>query len=209
MTEEEIKALQDAKEAAEKRAAEWEAAAISAATERDKAKADIVGVVEEVKTLRQKNAEVIAKVDLSKGDVDVNALIEQALQSREQQSREASYKEALAEFKAAKPEFQADAAGLVYAKFESGLSRFNFSDIQNKEQMKTRLEEVYRFQNQQASTQEGLGYEGAPAHSMPVNQAPTNASGDVKKVLESTGVDEARFNELKSKYPDALSSLGL
>ena len=209
MTEEEINALQEAKEAAEKRAADAEALAIQARADAEKAKTDLTNVVEEVKNLRLKNAEALNKANLSNDGLDVNALIEQALQSREQQSREASFKEALAEFKAAKPEFQADAAGLVYAKFESGLTRFNFADIQNKEQMKSRLEEVYRFQNQQSSREEGTDYEGMPSNATPIGQAPASQSRDMKSVLEQTGMDEAKYNSLKTKYPDAFGSLGL
>lgn len=209
MTEEEIKSLQDAKEAAENKAAEWESAALTIAGERDKAKTDLSTVVEELKLVRVKKAEAEAKVNLSGEGLDVNALIDQALQTREQQTRDNAFKEALAEFKATKPEFQADTVGLVYAKFETGLSRFNFTDIQNKEQMKARLEEVYRFQNQQAPAVEHQDYNGTPSNPMPVGTPQTGPTKDIKTILEQSGMDEIKYNTLKTKYPDALESLGL
>lgn len=206
MTEEEIKALVEAKEAAEKEAADAKLAATAA---EEKARLDAQKFVNEITDLRKKKQEAEAKASLSNGELDVSALIEQALESKEQQSRKASFEEALAEFKAAKPEFQADAAGLVFARFESGLSRFNFSDIGTKEQMKARLEEVYRFQNFKPSQDESLDYEGSPSNAMPVGQVTDGPSKDTKSALEFAGIDEGRYKELKSKYPDALNSLGI
>lgn len=209
MTDEEIKALQDAKEAAEKKAADAEALAIAARAEADKSKADLTNVVDELKAERLKKAEALAKANLTTDGTDVNALIEAALQTRESQSRADSFKEALLEFKAAKPEFQADAAGLVYSKFENGLKRFNFSDITNKEQMKSRLEEAYRFLNATSLDNSGQEYEGGISMPNSINQPQTGPSKDIKAVLESTGMDEARFKTLKEKYPEALESLGM
>lgn len=209
MTEEEIKALQDAKLEAERKATEAETLAMSLKAEVEKAKGDISKVVEELTEERRKKQDALDKAKLSNGEIDVNDIIEQAFKSREEQTRKASFEEALNEFKASKQEFQADAAGLVFSKFEEGLKRFNFSDIANKDQMKARLEDVYKFMNFRPNEEGGSEYEGSSANPAPVNPVSAEPSGDVKKVLDATGVDVGKYKTLREKYPDAFNSLGL
>lgn len=209
MTEEEIQALQDAKLEAERKATEAETLAMSLKAEVEKAKGDISKVVEELTEERRKKQDALDKAKLSNGEIDVNDIIEQAFKSREEQTRKASFEEALNEFKASKQEFQADAAGLVFSKFEEGLKRFNFSDIANKDQMKARLEDVYKFMNFRPNDEGGSEYEGNSANPAPVNPVSAEPSGDVKKVLDATGVDVGKYKTLREKYPDAFNSLGL
>lgn len=209
MTEEEIQALQDAKLEAERKATEAETLAMSLKAEVEKAKGDISKVVEELTEERRKKQDALDKAKLSNGEIDVNDIIEQAFKSREEQTRKASFEEALNEFKASKQEFQADAAGLVFSKFEEGLKRFNFSDIANKDQMKARLEDVYKFMNFRPNDEGGSEYEGNSANPAPVNTVSAEPSGDVKKVLDATGVDVGKYKTLREKYPDAFNSLGL
>ena len=78
MTEEEIKALQDAKEEAERRASEALAAAEAAKAEADKAKQDVTKVVDELKEERRKKNEALGG-KINNDTPDVNTLIEQAL----------------------------------------------------------------------------------------------------------------------------------
>jgi len=209
MTEEEIKALVEAKEAAEKQAQEAIAAAASARAEAEKEKTEKFNVVEELKNLRAKAATNPTDTNLPKQEPDINQLIEEALRKKEEESKKTQLEQALAEFKNSKPEFKADAAGLVYSKFEEGLKRFNFSDIGSKEQMKARLEEVYRFVNSPANIETGPDYEGSPSNPMPVNSLINGPDPQTKEVLKVTGIDEAKYKTLKEKYSDAFDSLGL
>lgn len=209
MTEEEIKALQDAKEAAERREQEALAIATRAAEERDKAKGDLANTVEELKALRLKRIENPDKPNLSNTEPDVNELIEQALQRREEDSKKTDFERALTEFKTSKPEFANDAAGIVYMKFEEGLKRFNFSDIKDKDQMKSRLEEVYQFLNFKPINAQGEEYEGTPSGSNPVPISPDRVPASLKSAIESAGMDPARAKQLQEKYPEAFESLGL
>lgn len=209
MTEEEIKALQVAKEEAERRASEAEAAAIAARTEADKAKVDLGNTVEELKSERQKKAEALAKLNINNTEPDVSSLIEQALTQKETERRTAELADAINEFKNSKSEFQTDTTGIVFGKFQEHLKRFNLSDVKSKEQAKSRLEEVYKFVNFKSNNGSSQEYEGTPSGS---NTPPTNNNGtslDTAKILESTGMDKAKFEKLKSKYPDALIGIGI
>lgn len=209
MTEEEIQALKDAKEEAERKATEATEAARLAKEEADKAKGDVTKIVGELTEERRKKQEALDQAKLTTGELSVNDIVEQALKTREEESRKASFNEALNEFKAAKSEFQADSAGLVYSKFEKGLQRFNFSDVQTKEQMKARLEEAYRFLNPAQSNEEVSDYTGGQPNPAPVGDVRNNPSVDEKKVLEMTGMDSDKYKALKAKYGDAFGSLGL
>lgn len=209
MTEEEIKALQEAKEAAERREQEALALATRAAEERDKAKIDLTNTVEELKALRLKRIENPDKLNLSNTEPDVKELIEQALQEREENSKKSEFDRALADFKSSKPEFQNDAAGIVYMKFEDGLKRFNFTDVANKDQMKSRLEEVYQFLNFKPMNAQGEEYEGTPSGSNPVPLSPDQVPASFKAAVETAGMDPVRAKTLREKYPEAFDSLGL
>lgn len=200
MTEEEIKALQEklATLEAEKLAAEARAA---------KAESDKATLVEEVKAERQKKQEALDKAKLNGGEVDVSSLIEQALSAKEQERRKAELEAAITEFKNSKPEFQADAAGLVFGKFSEHLKKFNLSDVSSKEEAKSRLEEIYRFVNQKDNQDNDPNYEGTPrGGSVPPTREGVVA-GDVKKALEFSGLSEARYKELKEKFPDQFAGL--
>jgi len=208
MTEEEIKALQEAlaaEKAARKLAEDtsngWKLAA-------EKNKTDLDKVVDELKTERQKKQEALDKANLSNDEPDIATLIEQALQEKENKRKQDDFKSAVEEFKASKPEFQADAAGIVFSKFEQNLGRFNFSDVTNKEQLKLRLEEAYRFMNFIPEQGTQTEYNGTPSiQSIPGEQRPQQQA-DVKAALEMSGVKEDRFKELRAKYPEAFENIG-
>jgi len=208
MTEDEIKALQDAKAATDVELAEAREAARVATEAAGKSKADVDKIVAELTEERRKKQEVIDKAKLTSGEVDVNDLVTQAFNKREGERRTSDFNQAMTEFKNSKTEFTADAAGLVYSRFEDGLKRFNFSDVETKEQMKERLEEAYRFlkPSSEAAEQTYLGNSSNPA---PVPQANPSQSLAEQKVLESTGMDKEKYSKLKSKYGDAFTSLGL
>jgi hypothetical protein len=209
MTEEEIKALKDAKEAAERRAAEAEAQAQAARTEADTTKVSLNNLVEELKTERQKKNEALAKAQINNGETDVSVLIEQALQTKEAERRKAELEQAIAEFKVSKPEFQADSAGLVFGKFQEQLGKFNLSDVQSKDQAKSRLEEIYRFVNFKQGTDSTTDYEGTTqgVHTVPDNGSQMPATTEA--TIKAAGVTPEKFKDLKAKYPDALNSLGI
>lgn len=209
MTEEEIKALQEAKEEAERRASEAQEAANAAKTEADKARTDLDNTVEELKSERLKKAEALAKLNINKGEPDVKSLIEQAIQEKEIEHRELELTEAINEFKLSKSEFQTDTSGIVFSKFQENLKRFNLSDVNSKEQAKARLEEVYKFINFKSSTLNSQEYEGTPSGG---NTPPTNDgkySIETEKLLSGAKMDKEKFEKLKSKYPDALTGIGI
>lgn len=209
MTEEEIKALQDAKEAAERRVAEVEAAAQLARQEAEKAKEDVSKVVNELTEERRKKNEALSKLNINNGEPDVNTLIEQALQTKEQERRKQELEAAIAEFKSSKSEFQSDSAGLVFGKFQEELKKFNLSDVTNKEQAKKRLEEVYRFINYKSTNPETPIYDGTPTdiNNPPVKDARLSQIDEA--ALKTAGITPEKFTQLKSKYPDALNGLGI
>lgn len=209
MTEEEIKALQDAKDAAEKRVADAEKAAVDAKLLADKSEQDKLNLVEELKIERQKKQEALDKAKINNGELDVDSLIEQKLAEREKTFRDASMKEAIEEFKNSKSVFKNDTAGLVFGKFEAELKKFNLSDVSTKEQVKARLEEVFKFSG---FTSEGDGaseYEGSIASPHIAPEGNAQVKSDVKSALDLTGISEDRYKKLKEKYPDAMSNVGL
>jgi len=209
MTEDEIKALQEAKaESDRKLEAQIEATRV-AQEEAAKHKGDVDKTVAELVEERRKKQEAIDRAKLNNGELDITEVIEQAFKAKKDEARKSDFTTALNEFKASKSEFQSDAAGLVYSKFEAGLNRFNFSDVETKEQMKARLEEAYRFLNPSKEGSEEPSYTGSPSNANPVTQSNYTQSADEKKVLESTRMDEAKYKALKGKYRDAFAGLGL
>lgn len=208
MTEEDIKVLQDAKEAAETRAQEAEQKAADALAAAEKSKGDVDNIVAELTEERRKKNEAIEKQKLQTGDIDINEVIQSAFKEKEEAQRKSDFQTALSEFQASKPEFQADSAGIVFSKFKEGLSRFNFSDVSTKEQAKARLEEAYRFLSPSKEGDDEPSYSGSSSNPAPVRQNAQESDND-KRAIESTGMDEARYKALKAKYGDAFSSLGL
>lgn len=209
MTEQEIQALQDAKEAAERRAAEAEAAVQSAKAEAEKAKEDVTKVVSELTEERRKKNEALSKANINNDTTDVNALIEQALAVKEGERRTKEMEEAIAEFKSSKTEFQTDTAGLVFDKFKGELKKFNFSDVTNKSQAKARLEEVYRFVNGSKSNEGGGDYEGTNRSDTTPANRDSQLSKETDAMLDAARMDRDKFTALKSKYGEAMTGLGI
>jgi len=209
MTDEQIKTLQEAVANSEAKLLEQTEATRVALEESLKHKTSLDRNVEELIEERKKKQEAIEKLKLSNGETDINDVIEQAFKTRKEETRTADFKSALDEFKVSKPEFQSDAAGLVFGRFETGLKRFNFSDVETKEQMKTRLEEAYRFLSPKGDDKEEDSYTGSPSGGNPVPQYNAQQTLDEKTVLENTGMDAERYKALRGKYGDAFSGLGL
>lgn len=209
MTEEEIKALQVAKEDAERRASEALAAVQAAKAEADKAKQDITKVVDELKEERQKKNEALAKQGINSETPNVSELIEQALAAKDMERRKAEFEEAVAEFKSSKPEFQNDTAGLVFDKFKSELNRFNFSDVSNKAQAKQRLEEAYRFIKGSSNETSGFEYDGTKRDGQTITEKQEGLTQEMNSTLTSARMDRDKFTKLKSKYGDAMAGLGI
>lgn len=209
MTEEEINALQAAKVEAERRASEAEALAQAREAEAVKARGDVDKVVEELKELRLKKGEAAGNAQINNQEPDVNSLVEQALAEQERKRQTKELEEAIAEFKSSKTEFQSDAAGIVFGKFQEELKKFNFSEVSNKAQARARLEEVYSFVNRAQPETTGSGYEGGPrlGGDAPVRQ--DGPSKDVEAAMDMARMDKEKFTHLKSKYPEALASLGM
>lgn len=217
MTEEEIRALQEAKEAAETRAAEAAAAVEAARLAAEKAKQDLDGVVSELTEERKKKNEALEQLNKfnnpnpnPQGTPDVSSLIQAELEKREQERVRKELESAITEFKNSKTEFQSDASGIVFEKFKKDLSKFSFADVASKEQAKQRLEEAYRFiRNQATSNDGGPDYAGnTQTPPTPPDGSPRN-SVEVEKVIQNSGVSQETFSKLASKYGDALVGLGI
>lgn len=209
MTEEEIKALQEAKEAAEKKAADAEAIALAAKAEADKAKEDITKVVDELKTERQKKNEALAKAGINNEQPDVSTLVEQALAVKDAERTKRELEEAIAEFKSSKTEFQTDTAGLVFEKFKNELKKFNFSDVTNKAQAKARLEEAYRFVNGSKPNDNNNDYDGTTRAGQSIQDKNGKLPKEVDNAIEMAKMDKDKFTKLSSKWGDAMSGLGI
>jgi len=209
MTEEEIKALKDAKEAAERRAAEAETLAQAMKVVADNAKSSLNGVVEELKTERQLKNEALAKANINSGGQDVSSLIEQAFATREQERKKTELEQAIAEFKGSKTEFQTDTAGLVYGKFQEHLTRFNLNDLNTKEQAKARLEEIYRFVNFKEQNGNDSTYEGTPQSGTDVPDNSGRITQETEQVIKDAGIAPEKFNHLREKYSEAMQGLGI
>lgn len=211
MTDEEIKALQEAKDAAERKAAEAEAKAIAAQQEAEKSKTSLNTVVEELKTERQKKNEALEKLtNINQGGpVDVETVVSEHLKRKEQERIASELNAAIEEFKNSKPEFQSDTAGIVFDKFKGALSRFNLSDVTTKEQAKQRLEEVYRFVNFKPNADGSTDYPGGIPGGYSVPEADRPISTEIKSAVAAAGMTEEKFTDFKKKYPEALSGLGI
>jgi len=209
MTEEEFKALQEAKEAAEQKLQELETSTEATRAEAEKAKQDLQKVVDELKEERRKKQEALDKANINNETPDVDSLVEQALQKKERERRERELEEAINEFKSSKSEFQSDTSGVVFDKFKEGLKRFNFSDVKSKDEAKKRLDEAYRFLNAGKKEEDENDYEGSPkdAHNVPDKSG--ELTSDAKTVMESARINEEKYTELKNKYSDAFEGLGI
>lgn len=177
--------------------------------------------VEEIKQLRTRAQEAEARYqeainaqinnkpseDKPKESFSVEAAVQAELDRREAQRRKQDFEMAVNEFKASKPEFQADESGLVFEKFKQSLSRFNFSDIGSKEEAKKALEDVYRFTNFKYNQEEAPAYEGSPRGGV----TPPNESGkpdqNAAALSTQTGLQPERVRALQEKYGDAFASL--
>jgi len=215
MTEQEIQALQEAKEAAEKSAADAQAAVDAAKAEAEKVRVDLSNVVEELKDVRAKKAEAESKAQINKANPepnqtpDVSELVRQELSKAEQERVKKEMEQAINEFRGSKTEFQNDSSGIVYEKFEKELSKFNFSDVSSKEQAKARLEEAYRFVKQ--TNPESLGeqrHEGTPRSPSTPKDEGGQLAQDTERTLENTGMSRETYSKLSGKYSEALNSLG-
>lgn len=218
MTEEEIQALQAAKDEAERNLQ-------AAKAEAEKAKADLGGVVNELIGERQKKQKALddamaaaGKGTPEGGDInkqpnadpgDVEKIVQAELERRDAERRKEDFQSAFDEFTKSKTEFSGDSSGLVLEKFKNGMNRFNFSDLKTKEEVKQRLEEVYRFMNQKPSEEGGTDYEGTPRVPGAPSAGDTRLPSDVESTLKSTGLSEENYKNLSSKYPDALAGLGI
>jgi hypothetical protein len=207
MTEEEIKALQEAKEAAERRAAEAEARANAEKAKAEKYQSDVQKVVSELTEERKKKNEALNKAQFNNDEPDVKSLIEQALREKEEARKKAEVELAIEEFKRSKPEFQADTAGLVFEKFKQTLNKFNFSDIQTREDARARLEDVYRFANGTASQTQDSAHDGTPNIPANIGDSPDRLKKETEKALEIANMPKEKFDKLKGKYGEALASL--
>jgi len=154
---------------------------------------------------------VIVEASTKSGKTAANIiwLFEQALQGKEQERRKQEFEAAIAEFKSSKSEFQTDAAGLVFGKFQEELKKYNFNEVSSKEQAKKRLEEIYKFVNFKASNSEPLDYDGTPTgiNTIPVSEAAITQMNEA--ALKTAGMTPEKFTQLKSKYPEALNGLGI
>jgi chromosome segregation ATPase len=210
MTEEEIQALQDAKQEAEQRALEAEDKARQATADAQKAKNDLDGVVNELTEERRKKQEALDKANINKDEPkDVNSLIQAELERRENERRKAELEATINEFKNSKTEFTSDTSGLVFEKFRSELSRFNFSGVSSKEEAKKRLEEAYRFLNYKSNDDATEEYPGTPRSPSSIPDAQERTPQDVQNAIDMAGVPKEKYTELKSKYPEAFSGLGI
>jgi hypothetical protein len=213
MTEEEIRVLKEAKEAAERRAAEAEAEAGIAKAEADKERIAKETVVSELQDVRAKKAEAETKLksitNTTPETTDVNVLIEQALARKEAEKQQAELTQAVEEFKVSKPEFQADSAGLVFGKFQETLKRFNLSDVRNKAEAKARLEDVYKFMNLGSQSSELQNYSGAERITPAAPLSPDAIQRSSEELAKVSGMDTEKVKSLRSKYPDAFDGLGI
>lgn len=213
MTEEEIRVLKEAKEAAERRAAEAEAAANIAKAEADKERTAKETVVSELQDVRAKKAEAETKLksitNTTPETTDVNVLIEQALARKEAEKQQAELALAVEEFKVSKPEFQADSAGLVFGKFQETLKRFNLSDVRNKAEAKARLEEVYKFMNLESNSTNATDYTGAERITPTAPLSPDAIQRSSEELAKVSGMNTDKIKSLRSKYPDAFGGLGI
>lgn len=210
MTDEEIQGLKDATLAAETRAADAETAATLAREEAEKSKAALLNNVEELKAERLKKQEALGKLNINNSDpVDVETLVEAALRKREEDKQKTELELAIAEFKASKPEFQSDSAGIVFDKFKQDLSRFNLSGVTTKAEAKARLEEVYRFVNFKQGTEDNQPYNGSTRGTPNIADNSGDIRRDVTELIDSVKMEKDDYVKLKTKYPEAFESLGL
>lgn len=210
MTEEQIKALQDAAEAAEARAQAAEQARLIAEAQVKEKEASLAGVVDELKTERQKKNEALEKANLiNPGSINVDEVVSAALAKKEQERMKEELEQAVQEFKTSKTEFQTDASGIVFDKFKQGLGIFNLSSAKSKAEARALLENAYKFLNANTSTDAGTDYSGGAANAAPV---PTNAPGistEVQSALTSAKMSPEQLKRIQDKYPDALNGLGI
>ena len=102
-----------------------------------------------------------------------------------------------------------DAAGIVFRKFEEEMSKFNFSGLKTKEEIKARMEEVYEFQNRSKRTEQKPNfYNGTRQISTEVQVTDENSlTNGEKKLMEDMGMDKERFLKIKEKRPSYVKGL--
>ncbi len=211
MTDEEIKALEDAKAEAERLAEDARKQAEEAQQQAQKAKEDLMGVVDELKEERRKKAEALEKAKITNKEEpeDITTAVERALAEKEAERRRRELESAIEQFKSSKTEFKNDETGLVFERFKQSLDMFNLEKIDSKEQALDILEKAYKLEKQNSGVEDDSGYEGTPSGVSPAPTSTDPNDGRVEQLAEGTGVPKDRLKELKEKYRDAFSGLGI
>lgn len=180
-------------------------------------KENVVNELKSERTLKQEaQKELEAKKDVPVTPADATdpiKLMEGVLQKRDEDSAATQRAEALEDFKNSHVEFnsESDAAGIVFAKFEKELNRFNTSGIKSKAEMSKLLSEAYDFMNRNATKHEESAqyHKGSKPSSGSVPEGSNNGNltdAETRLMLE-IGWTKDRFVAAKAKRPAYIASL--
>ena len=184
-----------------------------------KAEADKQAAVSEL--IEKRESERLAKEELARekdkqtnpnlDNTDPTRIVEQVLEKRKQEDSKKAFEDALQEMKKTYNEFapETDAAGLVFKKFETEMSKFNFSGLTTKDEYKTRLKEVYEHMNRATRNQESNSFHSGTPQFGSEHRTMDSAglSEKEQRLMRDMGWDKDRFLKAKAKRPAYVASL--
>lgn len=175
------------------------------------------GLVEEIKTERQKKqeAEKLFKEAQEKGSQmgDPKEIFKGLIEEQTKEQVKKNLTESKENFKKEFKEFAPDndPTGLKYQKFESELRKFNFDGLESREQFTARLKEVYEFMNRKEHKgDDSINYYGGTPGGGGTEPIINDGAGLHPKevaLIKEMGITREKFIEIRSKRPGYVRSL--
>lgn len=170
------------------------------------------GLVEEIKTLRQKNQELEAIGKPKTLPDDVTQKIAEALEQKQKEDAKKNWQMALERFKSEFKEFHPDndPAGIKFAIIEKELQTFNTSNLYTVEEQLEALKKAKRLTTQSSGsdTERIIPNADSPREgNAPKGDTTSKLSVTEQQLIKQMGWTEARYEALKAKQPSFVAQM--
>lgn len=198
-----------------KKAEEEKAKLIETIANLEQDKANVVSELVAKRESERLAKEELERVKKEKGsdfnNTDPTEIVEKVLQKKEQEASQNAFELAKTELKRKYNEFspETDSAGIVFKKFESEMSKFNFSGLRTKEEYANRLDEVYEHMNRTKHGDEKAQFYSGQRQSGSDTKTTdgSNLSDAESRLIRELGWDKERYLKQKEKRPAYIASL--
>lgn len=167
----------------------------------------------EAKAQAEEKARLALEEELAKvaGNKPVPEQIEEILEKKRREDLEKSFVDADEEFKRKFKEFseENDAGGLKYERFKKEREKFNFNNVDSKEQYMERLGDVYKYINKTTVNDDSIINHSSPAnggHDAIVDDA-SGLTVKESNLIKQLGWTKEKYLETKAKRPAFVNQL--